>query len=112
MNSDLKKYIGLEVKAARKRQGLTQEQLAERLEKAVETVSNIERGKTWTSLEMLNTLADTLDRPIQSFFPPDSRTRRRSEKLMKLDVEIAQITEKMSVNELEQLVRVARAMKS
>ena len=48
MANNLKTYLGAKVREARHAKGLTQEQLAERIEKTVETVSNIERGHTFT----------------------------------------------------------------
>ncbi|HIF49350.1 MAG TPA: XRE family transcriptional regulator, partial [Cytophagales bacterium] len=41
---ELKKYIGQKVRSARLSRSLTQEALSERIGKAVETISNIERG--------------------------------------------------------------------
>ena len=65
---DLKTYIGLQIRHHRKLKGLTQEQLAERVEKAVETISNVERGHTRTGLETLERIALTLDVPLGVFF--------------------------------------------
>lgn len=61
MNNDLKKHIGERVRKARKAKGLTQEQLAEAIDKTVETVSNIERGVKLPGLASLEEIRKALD---------------------------------------------------
>ena len=68
MSGDLKSHIGARVKQARKAKKLTQAEVADRLGKAVETISNIERGASWTSLEMLENLSMLLDERVAVFF--------------------------------------------
>lgn len=55
MSSDFKKLVGKRVRDARKSKNFTQEQLAEAVDKTVETISNIERG---VKLPGLSTLED------------------------------------------------------
>ena len=68
MSTQLKHKIGLRVKAARTQKGLTQAQLAEAIDKAFETISNIERGKTAPSFLTLADIADVLGLPMREFF--------------------------------------------
>jgi len=56
----MKRIIGLRVREARKAAGLTQVALAERLGRTVESISNLERGKSLPSLEGLAAIADAL----------------------------------------------------
>ncbi len=65
---DLKSHIGIRVRSARRRAGLTQAQLAEQVDKAVETISNIERGHTQAGLETLEDLSKALGTPLIYFF--------------------------------------------
>ncbi len=65
---DLKQYIGMKVRAARQKRGLTQEQLAESVDKTVETISNIERGHSLTGLDTLERISRSLEVPIRDFF--------------------------------------------
>lgn len=58
------RQIGQHVKAARKSRRLTQERLAEKLDVSVGYVSQIERGITKISLEMLAAVAVALDYDI------------------------------------------------
>ncbi|CAO3424274.1 transcriptional regulator [Azospirillum endophyticum] len=48
--------------------GLTQEALADLVGRTVEAVSNIERGRTFPTIETLEQLGRHLDVPIQYFF--------------------------------------------
>jgi len=56
----LKQAIGQNVRTARLACGLTQEDLAERINRTTETVSNIERGKNPPSIETLRDIATVL----------------------------------------------------
>ena len=75
------------MKSARRRAGLTQEQLSVAVDKAVETISNIERD-TLTGLEALEHIAKALGTPLSYFFedysPGRRITRRRSEIVQQL----------------------------
>lgn len=64
---NLKQHIGIRVRSARRRARLTQHQLAERVDKSVETISNIERGHSWPSLETMEGLATALGCPLAEF---------------------------------------------
>lgn len=58
---DLNRSIGLRIKTARERAGLTQEQLAEQINRSTQFVSTIERGVAGPSLETILALCDTLN---------------------------------------------------
>lgn len=68
MNEQLKRNIGQRVKAARLQKGLTQAELAEAIDKAFETISNIERGKTAPNFSTLSDIAEVLGMPLKEFF--------------------------------------------
>ncbi|WP_107495389.1 helix-turn-helix transcriptional regulator [Thalassobius sp. I31.1] len=68
MSDQLKRNIGLRVKAARTQKGWTQPQLAEAIDKAFETISNIERGKTAPNFSTLYDIANVLGLPMREFF--------------------------------------------
>lgn len=68
----IKREVGMRIRAIRKLRGLTQEELAERIERSVEAVSNLERGKSLPGFETLKRLSRFLDVPIRDFF--DFRT--------------------------------------
>ena len=60
MKRDLAKLLGNKVKEARKQRGLTQEGLAELIDKTVETISNIERGVKAPSLDTIYDISKAL----------------------------------------------------
>ena len=68
MSLSMKQRVGLKVKEARVARGLTQEALAELVGRTVEAVSNIERGRTFPTMETLEQLGRHLDVAIQYFF--------------------------------------------
>jgi len=93
MSKQLKQNIGLRVKAARTQQGLTQAQLAEAIDKAFETISNIERGKTAPNFSTLYDIANVLGLPMREFFDVDEEdlTDARQRLLMQVNAMIAQM---------------------
>jgi transcriptional regulator with XRE-family HTH domain len=68
MPMQLGEQIGRRIKSLREAKGLTQAQVADRLRKSVETISNFERGKTLTSVVTLGQLARVLNVRIADFF--------------------------------------------
>jgi len=80
--ADLKRLFGRKVQALREQQGLTQEQLAERIERTVDTVGNIERGANSTRLETVARIAEVLGLELPELFEFEDadiagRARRR-----------------------------------
>lgn len=64
----LKDRVALRIKTIRRRRGLTQEGLAERISRTVDAISNLERGKSLPSFETLEKLSEALDVPLRDFF--------------------------------------------
>lgn len=62
---DKKHRFGTQLRAIRKQRGLTQEQLAELIDRSVDAVSNMERGISLPSYETLGRLADKLGVPMR-----------------------------------------------
>lgn len=74
--------FGQRVKSLRKRQGWTQEELAQQIGKTVDTISNIERGFSSTRIETAVAIADALGTTLSDLFdfqtvPPEQREARR-----------------------------------
>lgn len=79
---ELKRSFGRRVQALREARGLTQEQLAERIERSVDTVSNIERGANGTRIEVAGRIAEVLGVALPELFEfeevdPDRQRRRQ-----------------------------------
>lgn len=79
---DLKRRFGGRVQALREGAGLTQEQLAEKIDRSVDTVSNIERGAYGTRIEVAGRIAEVLGVSLPELFEfseidPDRQRRRQ-----------------------------------
>lgn len=74
--------IGKNIKEARIRRGLTQDELAERLHVSRQTVSNYETGRSRPDIDMLLSMAEQLEVDIQALLygrplEPEKRRERR-----------------------------------
>lgn len=58
---NIKKQLGSKIKRLRQKRGLTQEQLAERIEIAPRTLSGIENGENFLTAETLEKVVDALN---------------------------------------------------
>lgn len=69
---ELKKEVGKKIKKIRKKQGITQEKLAEMIGIEVPSLSNIETGKFSPSTETLQKLSQVLNvKPWEFFYVED-----------------------------------------
>ncbi len=66
--SDIKKLLGKKIKQFRKLKNLTQEELAEKINIEVPSLSNIETGKFAPSFETLQKLSKVLEINIWEFY--------------------------------------------
>lgn len=112
MIGDLKSHIGARVRWARKRKQMTQADVAARLGRAVETVSNIERGASWTSLEMLQGLSELLGEPIAFFVEGFCAGQRSSGARLQLEAELAVLVRDLKDDQLRVVRDVARSLRS
>lgn len=97
----MKQHIGIRVRAARARCGLTQEGVAEEIGKAVETVSNIERGQTFTGLDTLERLGRCLRVPVGDFFEGYDADRDVHKGRVELEQRLHELTRLLSENDLK-----------
>ena len=89
-NTDMKKKdtftrgFGLKVKKLRKAKGLSQEELAEKIDKTVDTISSIERGLSSPRIETAIELSGVLGVPMHELFQVSelSATDRAKAKLL------------------------------
>lgn len=75
-NKKLSKSVGALIAARRKALGLTQGELAERVNIEQESMSRIETGSITTSLGRLVSLADALDCPVETLLRPASHRKQ------------------------------------
>jgi transcriptional regulator with XRE-family HTH domain len=83
---DTKARLGLRLKAIRKATKLTQDELAARIGRSVDAVSNIERGKSLPSFSTIDQLSRALDIPLKNLFDFDetSMSRRKAQLIEEL----------------------------
>jgi transcriptional regulator with XRE-family HTH domain len=77
MGNDMKQALGMRIRASRRLSRLTQEQLAERVEKSVQTISSIERGIYLPGLDTLQAIASALNVPVGSLLEDVSTASSR-----------------------------------
>lgn len=107
---DLKKHIGVKVKAARLDRGLTQERLAGAIGKAVETVSNIERGHAQSGLDTLEKISTVLGVPMSYFFADLDGARRVSKVRLEAEERLRSLTKSMHDSDLPLAVDLLEAV--
>ncbi|MCP1612145.1 transcriptional regulator with XRE-family HTH domain [Azospirillum lipoferum] len=111
MTDDLKRIVGLKIRAERLARGMTQEQLSEHINRTVETVSNLERGKAWPGLETLLQICSVLHVSFAQLFDEEGAvlpSRRRVELIARMKVLLNKLTD----NDLEIAVRQVEALAS
>ena len=94
---EIKKRIGLQIRAFRKAQGLTQDDLAGKIERSPEALSNIERGISLPGLDTLERLSEVLDVPLADFFAGRRKSAQSSARAMllaKLNVTASTLSDK------------------
>ena len=62
--------VGKRIQQAREERGLTQAELAARLRCTQSALSNYELGKRKPNLDLLNEIAEVLNKPLDYFFEP------------------------------------------
>jgi transcriptional regulator with XRE-family HTH domain len=107
---DLKTHIGVKVKAARLDRGLTQERLADAVGKAVETISNIERGHAQSGLDTLAKISEVLDVPMSYFFTDLDGARRISKVRLEAEERLRTLTKSMRDDDLPLAVELLEAV--
>lgn len=108
MSEQLKQNIGLRVKAARTQKGLTQAQLAEAIDKAFETISNIERGKTAPNFSTLADIANVLGLPMREFFDVDDSDV--SDARQRMLIQLNTMAFQMDDRELQLLLKLGQVL--
>lgn len=105
-----------ELRRARLAREWTQEDLAERMSVAVETISNIERGSTIPSLRTLLALAEVLDIDLGAIFSAPAKvqqkvTPERARREVKLQRLLATLNEQQLQLVIELVLAVTRSGK-
>lgn len=100
----LQDRVALRIRTIRKRRGLTQDELAEKIDRTGDAVSQLERGKSLPSFETLERLAVALDIPIRDFFD-EGRTGESSQRT-KLTTTLLDMVRSLSEKDLQMAVNL------
>lgn len=87
--------LGLRLKAIREQRGITQQELAELIDRSVESVSNIERGAAEPSLETLARLSKSLNVTIADLAEPYESSRKTDANRTRAEASILEITKQL-----------------
>jgi len=96
------KIIGKRIKRHRKKAGLTQERLAEKLDISVSFQSRLERGAAKISLEKLVQTADCLNIPVSQLI---TGTKENSDDYLNADIH--KITKDFNAEKMKLLLEIA-----
>lgn len=93
---DVKKRIALRIRSIRKRRGLSQEEVAELIDRSPDAISNLERGVSVPTYETLDALAKGLKVPLADFFlDEESESPVRAEAMARLTDAARQLDDRM-----------------
>lgn len=101
MDTRLKSYLAGRLRSFRKQAGLTQAELAEKIGRTDEAISNIERGKSLPSIETMVSIATALELPLRDFFPNASFDNSVSIKRLNKEAEMMALIRTLSNKELD-----------
>src|SRR5690606_29319938 len=73
MSNSIRRQVGQRIREAREDAGLSQQGLADKLEKRQAYISELETGKTEPDVNTLIQLSYYLGRPVEFFIPPAFR---------------------------------------
>jgi transcriptional regulator with XRE-family HTH domain len=110
MALQLKQRIGIRVKSARSARGLTQEHLAELIERTTESVSNIERGQTLPPIDTLDVIASVLDVPLSAFFDDAEKTADADRERIELQTRLSHLARSLPTADLRVAVAQVEAL--
>jgi transcriptional regulator with XRE-family HTH domain len=108
MGKNLNQTISIKVQTLRKLRGITQEQLAEKIDKTVETVSNIERGKKLPGLATLDSIRMALGVSLSELIDVSSKKPDRGQ--LALETKAKFLLSKMNKKELSIAVAQLEAL--
>ncbi len=103
MSDTLKNAIGPALAAARKTAGLSQEDLARRINRHKDSISHIERRETIPTLPMLYEIADALGVQIADLLPSQTSEKSLPPTRVRLEAEVVSVIRSLPDDRLEYL---------
>ena len=107
---DLKIQIATRLRTIREARGLSQDDLAAMIERSVDAISNVERGKNLPGLETLFAMAENLGLSLTDLVGDLPGKTRSSAKRVGLETELAEIGRQLSDSQLAIAVKQLRVL--
>lgn len=104
----MKARVGIRIKTLRQNRSLSQAELAADVERSVDAISAIERGKSLPNFETLERLANALQVPVREFFDEDDE--HTSPRRSALYADINDMLRDMPDGDLETVVELVRTI--
>lgn len=82
MNKEISKFVGGKIRELRKKRGLTQKELGEKIGVKHNTISSYEKGTNEPEQNILYSMANVLEVSINEFFPLSERTEKQPKKVV------------------------------
>jgi len=109
---DRTRQFGLMLRTLREARGLTQEDLAELIDRSVPSVSKLERGVAFPKLETLIRLSEKLNVPLRELTAPFDASDPIDPARLPLEAEILTTTRRLSLRDLEIVAKLVKAFPS
>ena len=110
MDSNLKVYLASQLRSCRRQAGLTQAELAEKVRRTDEAISNIERGKSIPSLETLVAISTALSLPLRDFFPSGAFDTNMTVNRLNKEAEVISVLRGLTDSQLDVALAQIRAL--
>ena len=101
MEKHLKAYLAGQLRTFRRNAGLTQDNLASKIGRTAEAISNIECGKSLPTLETPVAISDALELSLREFFPGEGFDRTASPNRLKAEAEAMSLLRELSNSQLQ-----------
>lgn len=103
---NIKKQLGAKIKRLRQKQGLTQEQLAEKIDIATRTMSGIETGENFVTSETLEKILDVLNISSSELFAFD-HIKPKDELKQEIISDIQNLNDRNTIETVYKIVKAA-----
>lgn len=111
LGMDRKIRFGIRLKALRKQRNLTQEQLAELIDRSVDAISKMERGITLPSLETLMRLSEKLHVSMKDLVDPIDDTRDMDHKWLEMETTLVETVRSLDKSNLAMAIELLKILK-
>ena len=85
------KILGKKIREARKAKGISQKELAKKLRVSDKAISSYEVGRTSPSIEILEKLSNTVEKPLSYFGTQETQEINIQEKLIRIEKELQEV---------------------